>query len=232
MSKKNVLLKSLVIGFFCIFLVAPIILAQESDQKTGKVDIQNKNLGTAILKSKMSNLTKTDEEMKALHDKLTQLGYEPLTSRTNYFGQENVLRDRLNNKSLKHSIIVQDYSKKDSKDSAALIQITLSGEGRSEYYSFYLIAPQGDFKNAEEYRADPISLGVTKANSWWSCVQSRLGECGATCLGSLLTCPKANWAGYLACVAVRCGGCYTRIAACCTCNCSWWCKWGAGCCQQ
>lgn len=98
--------------------------------------------------------------------------------------------------------------------------------------AFVLEARDGDLLNAKE-------LAVTSANvleerdGWWDALTGCLGrDCGGVCLSAALSCPKVNWAAFLICLAGRCGVCVVKCAACATCNCTWWCKWAAGCCDN
>ncbi|MGD1219958.1 hypothetical protein AB9Q10_16180 [Streptomyces krungchingensis] len=82
-------------------------------------------------------------------------------------------------------------------------------------------------------------LAVTSTGSleerdgWWDRVVRCLGrDCGGVCLGAALRCPKVNWAAFLVCLAGTCGVCVIKCGACATCDCSWWCKWAAGCCED
>jgi len=102
--------------------------------------------------------------------------------------------------------------------------------GRQELvYDFLLEAPGGDFSRAREWTI--LDGKVVEAHSWWSawvgCLQR---SCASTCLTSLFAC-TGTWAAYFWCVAAACGGCVLRCSACATCDCSWWCRWAAGCCD-
>jgi hypothetical protein len=61
-----------------------------------------------------------------------------------------------------------------------------------------------------------------------ACIRS---SCAETCLGSLVGCAGA-FPVYVQCVAVACGGCALKCGACAGCNCGFWCKWAAGCCED
>lgn len=102
--------------------------------------------------------------------------------------------------------------------------------GKNEQvYDFLLEAPGGDFARAREFTVRDGE--VVDAHSWWSawvgCLQR---SCLSTCLSSLVAC-SGTWAAYFWCVAAACGGCVLRCAGCATCDCSWWCRWAAGCCD-
>ncbi|MEU8435413.1 hypothetical protein AB0F18_21345 [Streptomyces sp. NPDC029216] len=96
---------------------------------------------------------------------------------------------------------------------------------------FVLESQDGDLLNAKEL---VVASGVLEErDGWWDALTGCLGrDCGGVCLSAALTCPKVNWAAFLICLAGRCGVCVLKCAACATCDCSWWCKWAAGCCDQ
>jgi hypothetical protein len=76
------------------------------------------------------------------------------------------------------------------------------------------------------------AIGPLAGTFWQRFVTCLRGGCSSTCLGSIGTCAaKGGWAAVLACIASSCGGCALRCSACAACDCSWWCKWAAGCCR-
>ncbi|MGW3668105.1 hypothetical protein [Streptomyces sp. NPDC005141] len=98
--------------------------------------------------------------------------------------------------------------------------------------AFVLEARNGDLLDAVELV--PTSANVLEErDGWWDALTGCLGrDCGGVCLSAALSCPKVNWAAFLICLAGRCGVCVVKCAACATCDCSWWCKWAAGCCDN
>lgn len=97
---------------------------------------------------------------------------------------------------------------------------------------FVLEATDGDLLHANELV--PVSADrLEERDGWWDRVIRCLGrDCGGVCLGAAVSCPKVNWAAFLICLAGRCGVCVIKCGACATCDCTWWCKWAAGCCED
>ncbi len=226
MRKSNALLLS--IFFWSLLFLTSTWIYPQAD--TVVIKQQTKKLIKAeILKAEFKNLEKFDDEGIVLHKELAKAGFKPAVKNSNYWGQAETYTDKLG-RQLKAETYIRDYEKAGSKDKAALAQVVLSLGKRSEVYTFYLIAKEGDFSKVEEYFVGS-DMKVSRANSWWSCVRSRLLKCAGPCVAALGTC-TGTWAAYLGCVAVACGGCYAGIAACCGCNCKWWCKWAVGCCRN
>jgi hypothetical protein len=116
------------------------------------------------------------------------------------------------------------------KNQGAVATCTVRAGTNEVSYSMLLEAPNGRFDRAQEWT---IAKGkVVEANSWWSawvgCLRSR---CASSCLSALWQC-AGTWTAYFWCVVAKCGGCVLRCSACATCDCSWWCRWGAGCCDR
>ena len=127
-------------------------------------------------------------------------------------------------------IHVQSFTKKGSKDQAALMVVTIQAGTNTETREMLLEAPGGNFATPKEYVI--VNNKVTPAKSWWTAFVSCLkSKCIANCLSALLKC-SGTWAAYLACVLATCAACGTYCVACATCNCKWWCKWAVGCCKQ
>ena len=116
-------------------------------------------------------------------------------------------------------------------DQAAICTASLTAGGPYALdYDFSLTSPGGNFMAVQE---QTITEGrIVAVDGWWDrllgCLQR---DCGSVCIGATISCPKVNWAAFLVCLAGRCGGCVIKCAACATCDCSWWCKWAAGCCE-
>lgn len=221
----------------CFFINSVPIFAQTVPIKENEpLAVELKPIKSKILKAKylspvFAKLYKADKEIIDLGDDLKKKGFQVQKGIKNFWGiQETFSKD---GKTVTYSVYIQDYTKPNSKDTAAIGQVRVIAGDRSEMYSFSLEAPDGDFDKAIEYRIDK-KLGISKANSWWSCVKRRLLGSTATCAGSLLTCAPAaaTWAGYLACVAASCGFAYAKVTACCSCDCSWWCRGAVGCCDR
>lgn len=211
----------------CFFLNAAILYAQTEPLKPVKSEI----LKAEALSSKFERLNRADEEIIALSNDLRKKGFQVQKGDKNFWGFQETYEKE--DKTVTFSVYFQDYTKPNSKDVAATGQVRVVDGDRSEIYSFSLEAPGGAFDKAIEHRVDK-KLGILKANSWWSCVRSRLLKASVACASSLITCaPSApTWAGYLACVAAKCGITYTKVAACCACDCRWTCKWAVGCCDR
>jgi hypothetical protein len=130
-------------------------------------------------------------------------------------------------------LVGQSASKADAEAAVATASIS-AGDNRIEV-PLLLEAPRGptgvDFQRARESTVEATDQ-VIDSRSWWSawvgCLQR---DCAGTCLSSLFTC-SGTWAAYLLCVAAQCGGCVLRCTACATCDCVWWCRWAAGCCDR
>ena len=180
---------------------------------------------------------KNRKKGKALHEHLGKQGFKPgANANKDLFGRRTKYKhpDQPNMR-LTHTVVLQNYEKEGSSDLGAIGSVTISsqgmGGGQSTTYDFVLIAPDGDFDNPIELMADD-SGAVVEANSWYSCLWSRIrSKCAAPCISALYAC-GGTWAAYLACLGVSCGSCLSVQLACCSCDCSWWCKWGVGCCDR
>jgi hypothetical protein len=230
----------------CCFLfgAVPLLAQTEPAQEKDQIDLQVKLIKTevlapAVLAPQFRTLLKADEEVKAIDTHLKKMGFAPqmeplgLKKVPNFWGSRETYQNKLAEKGT-YTVQLQSYIKQGSKDSAALGRVVLTVGERSEIYSFYLIAPGGNFEAMEEYRIDK-RLNILKANSWWSCVKSYIKKkCASACLSALVECaPGASSVlGYVVCVAAKCGGCALKSMACCACDCSWWCKWAVGCCDR
>jgi hypothetical protein len=216
--------------------------------------VKSEVLKSETLVPEFNRLRASDEEIIAADAFLVNNGFSRQTKPENVWGLRETYRTT-NQKGIRmletYTLRVQDYGRLGSTDTAALAeddagaiaqgdmaaiaQVEVVSGGRSEVYSFALIAPEGDFENAEEYQVAETGevLSVVAANSWWSCTKARVKDkCGSACLDALVSCPKSSWVAYLGCLAVKCGGCFLKAGACCGCNCKWWCKWATGCCHR
>ena len=119
--------------------------------------------------------------------------------------------------------------KPNSQDQAAIATVRVTAGQNTQQYDLLLEAPGGDFAKAREFKVENDQ--VVPANSWWTAARRCVtGSCTSVCVGALFTC-SGTWAAYLLCLAAACGGCWVRCAACASCDCSWWCRWAAGCCD-
>jgi len=219
----------------CFLLNSVPLFAQAKPIKRNEpLAVEFKPFKSEVFKGKLvaanfAKLYREDEEIIALANDLRKKGFQAQKWVYNFWGIQQTYR--INDKTTTYSFYIQDYAKPNSNGLAAIGQVRAITEGRSEIYSFYLEAPDGDFNNAIEYRLDEKFM-IKKADSWWSYVQGRLVADPAACEAHLVACAAASWAGYLRCVATACGLAYTKTAACSGCGCSWWCKWGVGCCEK
>lgn len=127
-------------------------------------------------------------------------------------------------------LLVRSFGRAGSKDEAAVATVTITAGANRDTYEMLLEAPGGNFAKALEFKVERGQ--VIPAKSWWTATKTCIrNKCTSVCVGALLTC-GGTWAAYLGCVALRCGGCWVRCAACASCDCRWWCKWAAGCCNR
>jgi hypothetical protein len=160
------------------------------------------------------------------------MGFVAQEGPKNFWGVREIFKQE--GKESSFTVRMQDYTKTGSRDAAAIGQVAFTAGDKSEIYSFYLFAPNGNFRAMEEYKVGK-NLTILKAHSWWGCVQNAIQkECGPACLDSLGACAVTapTVVGYVYCVAGTCGGCAIKSLACCGCNCSFLCKWAVGCCDR
>jgi hypothetical protein len=222
----------------CFFLSPAFLFAQpEADKQLVPLNVDVKPVKAEVFKAKsvlneFNKLLTVDQEIKALDVHLKSKGFVAQKEAKNLYG----IRETYEKEGQKviYTVRLQDYTKKGSKDAAAIGQVTVTAGKRTQTYSFYLFAPNGNFEAMEEFQIDK-RLNILKANSWWSCVKSYIRKkCASTCLDALVSCAPAaaTVVGYVACVAVKCGGCALKSMVCCACDCSWWCRWAVGCCDR
>jgi hypothetical protein len=178
---------------------------------------------------------------QALDNHLGAAGFKPRNNPSaDFYGQRTRFRDPdQQNRITTRTIVLQNYDKEGSTDAAAIATVTISTrEGPqvdTDTYDFVLIAPEGDPENFIELTVDEDGT-VVEANSWFSCVWNGIkARCVGTCVSALNDCKPAlafSWAAYVGCLALKCGVCLTKVMACCECNCRWWCRWAAGCCNR
>jgi hypothetical protein len=131
-------------------------------------------------------------------------------------------------RSLTHEILLQGFSRGDDQAAAGTVSVT-AGAYTSDY-NLLLEAPGGDINRMIErtVRGDELVL----VDGWWDRFRNCLGGCGGVCLSALGGCIASGAIpAILVCLAVSCGGCAAKCAACATCNCRWWCRWAVGCCE-
>lgn len=91
-----------------------------------------------------------------------------------------------------------------------------------------LEAPGADMDRMIERKVEGNAL--VEVDGWWDRFRGCLGGCGGPCLAALTGCIRPVLPAILVCLAVRCGGCAAKCAACATCDCRWWCRI-SGCCR-
>ncbi|SRR6266511_2362075 len=178
-------------------------------------------------------------KLKKLQEEATRRGYQAHDQPEETFGIR--VKTRANQdvrpkagirgkpvREIEFELVGQSISKGD--DQGAVATTTIRAGDQEETYEMLLEAPRGNFSQAREFTIERDK--VVEANSWWSawvgCLRS---NCASACLNALFSC-SGTWTAYFWCVVARCGGCVLRCAACSTCDCSWWCRWAAGCCDR
>ena len=112
---------------------------------------------------------------------------------------------------------------------AAVVSAAIVAGSNSKRYEALVEAQEDDFLRATEQLV--VNGEIADAHSWWSVMKECLTDkCGGACVTSLVAC-TGTWAAYLYCVAAACGLCWGKCVACEACDCSWWCRWGVGCCD-
>lgn len=229
---------TLIVGF--LFLVTLNVAAQT---ETEFAPIKSKVLRSKVLNKSFIKLLQTNDEVRTLAEHLNSKGFVAQHNPKNLYGVLEKYKDGISKRQVRFKFQFQDYSKPDSKDLIALCTFsvctgnifTACSKREAETYSFYLIAPNGDYEQMQEYTIDS-NLNVIKANSWWSCTKRRVSKkCPGDCLSAFITCIPSgitSIAGYLGCVVSKCAGCLIKAGACCACDCKWYCKWATGCCDR
>lgn len=196
---------------------------------------QDEFLKTADVLTKLDARKRQDPNVRVLFAEAAKRGFAVAPKKVFGFRQtlkpiQPTRRGAVTVKQVVFEMNVQEFSApRGSKDALAIVTVIITG-GRDleESYEMLLEAPGGNISLSREYM---VADGkVVLARSWWSKVKACLKrECIATCVGALITC-SGTWIAYLGCVALACGACFTKCAACASCKCRWWCKWGVGCC--
>ncbi|WP_432141037.1 hypothetical protein [Streptomyces sp. bgisy084] len=134
---------------------------------------------------------------------------------------------------VKNTFMARTFTGQNGEQVAACATITEApGTSYKTVDVFVLEAADGDLLHANELVVASTGA-MEERDGWWDRVVSCLGrDCGGVCLSAAVSCPKVNWAAFLICLAGRCGVCVIKCGACATCDCSWWCKWAAGCCED
>lgn len=117
-------------------------------------------------------------------------------------------------------------------DQAAVLDVNISAGPYIKESTLLLRCPGGNCDQITEHAVNGDTNELELVDGWWDRFRNCLGGCGGPCLAALGTCIGTGAIpAILACLAIRCGGCAAKCAACATCDCTWWCKWAAGCCE-
>jgi hypothetical protein len=234
---------SLLLIYCLILQPAPSFGSENTPEPAPAQELQpiaQQILSKDTLIQKFKDLGNESRSVQLLDGELRKLQFTPATEAESYWGQ-SITYQRTVGGSQEHllfSVYVQDYVKRNSKDAAALGQVTLAhSTGETTTYSFYLLAPEGNVENAQEYAVANNEVKIQ--HSWWTCVKGQLKTAAGTCVNALASCALGSsiagnfkWAVYLGCVAGACALAFVKAAACCACNGSSWCSWAVGSCSQ
>ncbi|MFD9817156.1 hypothetical protein [Streptomyces sp. NPDC059080] len=136
--------------------------------------------------------------------------------------------------SIQSSLIVQSRTVGDQQVAECVATTQGTPAGLSQDRVFLLTTTNDHFLTGVEEHVTGSGGQLVTVDGWWDALTSCLtsSDCGDQCVSAALTCPPATWAVYLACLAGRCGLCVVKCAACATCDCTWWCRVAAGCCNN
>lgn len=188
-----------------------------------------KLLELSSVEAKLTTLYR-QASVRALQARVLAEGFKPVTEGEKaFFGHANTYKSN-DGKTATFEIIVHSYMKAGSKDQAAIASVKIKAGDKSDTYHFLLIAPNGDFEKVQEFTLGQNDA-VVPANSYWDRFRACLADkCGSACLSAIPTC-SGTWTAFLWCLIRKCGTCVLRCTACAACDCRWWCKWAAGCCD-
>jgi hypothetical protein len=208
-----------------LFLISSIGIGQ------GDAKVKNdKTLKAAEVKAKIEAklADKNPNAVKKIAEAFKGKGFK---AENTYFGNESTLEQDGN--TITQSIYVQDYKK---GNTAGAIGIVTVSDGKNEdTYTFSLEKTGNKETDVLEHFVNKNNE-VEKANSWYTCLYKTLqAKCGSTVgLKLLSTCWNAyaswSWSSLLNCI--KGSLCGVISITCCTCDCSLWCKWAAGCCDR
>lgn len=224
--------KAFILLVGAIFLLGLSLSAQiETELKPQKTKV----LSSKTLDKLFIQLVRTNDEVKTLANYLNSKGFVAQRESRNFYGISETYKDTISKRQVTFKFQFQDYKNPNSKDLIALCHLSVTSGKETDTYTFYLIAPDGDFDKMQEYYIDK-RLNILQANSWWNCTKNRISnKCPGQCLSAFITCVP-SWAtsvvSYLTCVVTNCAGCLITAGACCACDCKWYCKWAIGCCDK
>ena len=222
--------KAIFYSFICTgiaFSLSMICLAQKPDTTKLK---NEKALSASQVKAKFDELksSKNDAGVGRLRTSMEGKGFK---SEEGYFGTEATIEKE--GTTLTNTVIIQDY-KKGNKTGAVGV-VTISDGKNKESYTFSLETTGNTYTDVSENFINAKGE-VEKAHSWYSCLYKAMqARCGsATGLQILNSCwnayASASWSSFLYCI--KGAWCGVTSLACCSCDCSWWCKYVAGCCDR
>jgi hypothetical protein len=222
--------KALIYSVICImiaFFLPTISLAQEKAD-TGKLKNQ-KSLNAIQVKGKFDEKM-ADKGVNAVKKMSQSIQSRGFKAENTYFGTETSFEQ--DGKTITNTLILQDYSKGNSK--AAVGSVTVSDGTNQESYTFSL---EKTGKNVTDVVENYINVKgeVEKANSWYSCLRKKIASiCGSYASFDKCWSAYTSWTSFLGCItAITCGiSAGPKAIACCTCDCSWVCKWAVGCCDR
>ena len=212
---------------FCISIVLLSATICISQPDTSKVK-NDKTLNAAQVKSKVDSFlsAKSDNGVKKLSKTLQTKGFK---AESGYFGNTSTLEK--DGKTITNSVYLQDYKK--AGKNGALGVITVSDGTNQDSYMFSLESESGNYNDVTEHYVNE-KQEIVKSNSWNSCLyKSILANCGTTtglkmwnyCMSFF-----SSWTLFVNCI--KQAWCSIKAFACCSCDCSWWCKYAAGCCDR
>lgn len=193
---------------------------------------KTRKYGKDTLIRKLDKLHKDDEDMKALSKHLEKKGFKPKKNKKNYWGVKGTHTHE--GKTGYSYFYIQDYHKSKSKDVAAIARCETELEGRRKTYSFYLIAPEGNFKKVKEFRVGK-GRKVLKTECFWSCIGDYFyNNAVDTVIKAFEYCALTSWwlVLYFSCLGAAALGTFIRACACCNCNNDPSCNWFWGICRQ
>jgi hypothetical protein len=190
----------------------------------------------AIVKAKLANLLKTDNHVATANDYLKKtLGFTPAETKDNYWGMEIAAQNMKSKKTLVCTILMQDYTKKGSKDLGMLCQVNVTTpDKKKETYTFLITAADGKVENFKEFYVDEIRFTKVIPNSkgWLNSIWENVNTKCKPCVGSLGTCVLSSFSAYIGCLNTSCGECFQKVLVCASCGCGSNCIAICGCCER
>jgi hypothetical protein len=192
-------------------------------------------------------ITRLDQQLTVLRDAVPTLlgrsieeaeeqepfGFGATVSLKEPYTASDAPRNEAPVKMIESSLVATSYNV-GSEHVGVFANVMKDDTGREVVDAFTLKTTDFFLEGVTEYVADPTDQGrLMVRDGWWDALVACLGRnCGGVCLSAALSCPKINWAAFLICLAGRCGLCVVKCGACATCDCTWWCRPLAGCCNR